>query len=230
MYCVRCGVKLQEGAKSCPLCQTPVIWKDLNEENLSATFSKKYPKETTRTEYLKAGVTTAVMAVLCLLSLIICLTTYGEVFWSGFVMLGMAVLWICFVLPFFFKKRKPFVFIPIDFLAIGGYLLYICLYTGGKWFLSFAFPVTGIAFLFTEAAVLIVTFLRKGRLLALGLYLIAFGAAMMLVEFFQYITFDVKMFQWSLYCVVVFGAIGAYFVIASKAPGLKEKLEKKFFI
>jgi len=24
MYCVKCGVKLQEGIPSCPLCQTPV--------------------------------------------------------------------------------------------------------------------------------------------------------------------------------------------------------------
>ena len=25
MYCVYCGVKLQDGAKECPLCRTPVM-------------------------------------------------------------------------------------------------------------------------------------------------------------------------------------------------------------
>ena len=24
MYCVKCGVKLQDGTETCPLCQTPV--------------------------------------------------------------------------------------------------------------------------------------------------------------------------------------------------------------
>ena len=39
MYCVRCGVKLQEGTESCPLCGTPV-W---NPEGARAR--KSYPEE-----------------------------------------------------------------------------------------------------------------------------------------------------------------------------------------
>ncbi|MBR4827339.1 MAG: zinc-ribbon domain-containing protein, partial [Oscillospiraceae bacterium] len=41
MYCVKCGVKLQEGTEKCPLCGTPV-W---NPDGLSAesTYSSRMP-------------------------------------------------------------------------------------------------------------------------------------------------------------------------------------------
>ena len=32
MYCVKCGVKLQEGVSSCPLCRTPVWNPDENKK------------------------------------------------------------------------------------------------------------------------------------------------------------------------------------------------------
>ena len=35
MYCVKCGVKLQEGVERCPLCQTPVWNPEPQEESRS---------------------------------------------------------------------------------------------------------------------------------------------------------------------------------------------------
>ena len=40
MYCIKCGVELEEGAKQCPLCETPVPEiKGLYENE----FVKEYP-------------------------------------------------------------------------------------------------------------------------------------------------------------------------------------------
>ena len=43
MYCVRCGVRLQEGVKACPLCGTPVWCLETGEGAPVATYSDRYP-------------------------------------------------------------------------------------------------------------------------------------------------------------------------------------------
>ena len=43
MYCVRCGVRLQEGVTACPLCGTPVWCPEAGERGPAATYSDRYP-------------------------------------------------------------------------------------------------------------------------------------------------------------------------------------------
>ena len=68
MYCVKCGVKLQEGTACCPLCRTPV-W---NPEDLSR--EKSYPDELPR-QHREADLPGAVaLTVLSALAVLIVLT------------------------------------------------------------------------------------------------------------------------------------------------------------
>ncbi len=229
MYCVKCGVRLQDGVKECPLCRTPVLIDSKDLENAHIKYSDRYPAEHDHAKYLALGITTTIMIAACLVCLIVCLNTYGTVSWSGYVMLGLAVLWVLFVLPFWFNKWRPFVFIPVDFAAIAGYLVYICLYTGGHWFLSFAFPVLGIVCIITMTAIVLLLTVKKGRLYITGGLLIAIGCSSMLIEFFEHITFRTPMFVWSLLCVSVFSAIGLFLLISAMIPPLKDYLNRKFF-
>lgn len=229
MYCVKCGVKLQDGVKECPLCRTPVLIDSKDLENVHLKYSDKYPSERDHAKYLALGITTTIMIAICLVTLIICLNTYGSVSWSGYVMLGLALVWIMFVLPFWFDRWMPFIFVPLDFAAIGGFLLYVCIATGGHWFLSFAFPVLGILCLITMAGITLLQITRKGRLYITGGLLIAIGCSSMLVEFFEHITFRTPMFVWSLLCVSVFSAIGLFLLISAMIPPLKDYLNRKFF-
>jgi len=230
MYCVYCGVRLQDGAAECPLCHTPVTAAPMPERKQAASYSNRYPRlEKQSGKFLVLGLVTVILTAAALGCLIFCLKSTGEVGWSGIAALGMALLWVWGVLPLFFSRWRPMIFLPVDFACLGGYLLYLCVNTGGHWFLSFAFPVTLMAAVLTLAGVAMMRYIVQGRLRLMSLLLIAIGLSFMLVEFFQHITFGTPMFVWSLYCVSGFCLIGFFLFIASLIPPLRSALRRKFF-
>ena len=229
MYCVKCGVRLSEGTERCPLCQTPV-WNPDTPERVETTFSDRYPIPPKSKRYPLLAFVTAVLAAVSLSALIFCLKTLGGVYWSGYVMLGCALFYFAVLFPFWFDRRPPLLFIPLAFLLAGGYLLYICLYTGGHWFLSFAFPVTLLTGALTTGSVALFRGIRHSRLLLTGALLIVIGASMMLVELFASITFHTRMFTWSLYCVCGFSAIGLFLLLCGLIRPWRAYLERKFFL
>ena len=228
MYCVKCGVKLPDGERACPLCHTPVLYMD--DADREESYSDRYPAERRHGKYVLLSLITALMLAAGLICLILCLKTFGRVYWSGYVLLGLALAWIILILPQWFRRFLPFVFLPIDYAAVCGFLLYVCASTGGHWFLSFAFPVTLLHGAVLLGTVALFRHARRGRLLRVGALMIVMGLYCMLIELFQHITFGTPMFLWSLYCVSAFGAIGLFLLIASLIPPLKAFLERKFFI
>lgn len=229
MYCVNCGVKLPDGADKCPLCGTKA-WRPEGAETAESTFPQNYPIQRKAAHYTAAGFLTVLAIAVCLSALIACLQTYGSIAWSGIVMLGIALGYLVAVVPLWFSKPRLTLFLILDFAGTCGYLLYICSYVGGHWFLSFAFPCTLIACLLCILTVYLYRYRGKGKLLLTGLFVILIGGCLMLVEFFQHITFHVPMFQWSLYCVSAFGLIGLFLILASLIRPLRAYLSKKFFI
>ncbi len=230
MYCIHCGVKLPENSPECPLCHTPVTVVPMPGRPAAATYSDRYPqKEKQNGKYVIFGVLTVILVAAGLSGLIFCLNRYGETRWSGIVAMSMALAWVWGVMPMLFPRWRPMIFLPIDFLCAGGFLLYICVKTGGSWFLSFAFPVTMLAAVLTLAGVAMMRYIAQGRLRLMSLLLIVIGLSFMLVEFFQHITFGTPMFVWSLYCVSVFCLIGLFLFIASFIPPLRAFLKRKFF-
>ena len=228
MYCVRCGVKLADGVQRCPLCQTP-IWNPEGTEPVERPFSDRFPAPPKSRRYPLLAFVTALFLAAALSTLIACLTTLGEVGWSGYVMLGLALVYFAMVFPFWFDRREPLIFIPWAFALTEGYLLYICLRTGGHWFLSFAFPVVLLLCLFTTAPIALFRFLKRRRLLITGSLFVAMGCSTMLVELFQCITFHTSMFTWSLYCVAAFSSIGLFLILSGLIPPWREFLERKLF-
>ena len=230
VYCVYCGVKLQDGARECPLCKTPVMIAPAPGTAEKSLYSDRLPEQEKRHgTVLAVWMLTTVMAAACLGCLIFCLRTAGEVSWSGYVLMSAALVWVTLLLPLLFRRYRPMVFLPVDFACLAGFLLYICVKHGENWFLSFAFPVTGIACVLTLLGVVIFRYIRQGRLRLLGLYLVLIGASFMLVEFFQHITFSTPMWVWSLYCVCAFGALGLFLFAATLISTLHAHLRKTFF-
>ena len=229
MYCVKCGVQLSDGAERCPLCQTPV-WNPDVPEQTEKTFSDRFPLPPKSKRYPILAFVTALLLAVCLSALIFCLKTLGGVYWSGYVMLGCALVYFSAIFPFWFENRPPMIFVPLFFILACGYLLYICLYTGGKWFLSFAFPVVMLVGLLVTASVALFRYARKNRLLLTGVLFLVIGCSTMLVELFQSITFGTKMFSWSLYCVTGFSLIGAFLVLCGLIRPWRAFLERKFFL
>ena len=229
MYCVYCGVKLQDGAGECPLCHTPVMHPDRKDGGQQTLYPDRLPAEERHGRALLVWLLSLVMVGVSMACLFLCLHRYHEVGWSGYVMMSLALAWVWVLLPLLFPRFRPMIFLPIDFACLAGFLLYVCVKNGEHWFLSFAFPVTAIVAILTLLGVAIFRYIRAGRLRLLGLYLIEIGASFMLIEFFAHITFGTKMFDWSLYCVIAFGALGLFLFIATLIPRLHAHLRKTFF-
>lgn len=227
MYCVKCGVRLQDGTAQCPLCSTPV-WNP-EQTKMPSSFSNAYPRTQADVRYPILAFVTAIFVVICLSSLIFCLNTYHRVFWSGYVMLGIAVVYFSVIFPFWFEKRHPLIFVPLCFVLVCGYLLYICLYNNGTWFLSFAFPIVMIVGAVTTASVALFRYIKKGRIFIMGGLFVAIGGCSMLIEFFQHITFGDTMFTWSLYSASFFAAVGLFLLISGAIRPMREILQRKLF-
>ena len=228
MYCVKCGVRLSEGVEQCPLCGTPV-WNPEAARPVP-TFPERMPDPVKSRRYPILAFLTALLMAASLSALIYCLTVLHGVYWSGYVMLGCALIYFAAIFPFWFERREPLIFVPLGFVLLEGYLLYVCLYNGGRWFLSFAFPVVGLAGLLTTLSVALFRFGKRRRLRKTGVLMILIGCSTMLVELFQCITFDTKMFTWSLYTVTGFSLIGLFLVLCGLIRPWREYMERKFFL
>ncbi len=229
MYCVKCGVRLPEGTARCPLCDTPV-WDPEGSASAAPTFSDRYPAPPKSRRYPFLAFLTALLLAVSLSALIFCLRNLHGVYWSGYVMLGCALVYFAVIFPFWFERREPLIFVPLGFLLTAGYLLYICLYTGGSWFLSFAFPVTMLACLLTTAAIALFRFGKRRRLLKIGALLVLIGCSTMLVELFQVISFGGRMFTWSLYPVCAFSLVGLFLILCGVIPPWRAYVERKLFL
>lgn len=231
MFCVKCGVELADSEKTCPLCGTSVYHPTLKQ----ATVAASYPPRERPRESMKPQGVLFVVTVLFLIPLVLVLLTdlsiNGRMVWSGYVVGALVMTYVMLVLPFWFRHPNPVIFVPVSFAAIGLYLLYIDLFTGGGWFLPFALPVTGGALLIVTAVVTLTRYLRRGYLYIFGGAFIAGGAFIVLVEFLLNLTFWVgRPVFWSVYPLTVGVLLGLMLIVIAICRPLRESLRKKFFI
>lgn len=228
MYCVKCGVKLQEGAEKCPLCSTPV-W---NPEGLSAesTYNAGRMPEKTSDRDPVAMLLTVLTVLAAAAVTAVCFVIYGNLGWGDIVLASLLLFFVIAVLPLWFRNPNPVIFLPVDTVAIELFLLFICLRTGGHWFMSFAFPCVGIMGLIGTASAALLKYLRKGRYIVIGGLQIALGAFCILLEFFQHITFDTDMFRWSLFATIALFVTGSFLICVGLIRPLREFVNRVFFI
>ena len=233
MYCVNCGVELASSERVCPLCGIRAYHPDLGEGGKGAL---PYPKALPLQKRVRPrGVIFVIaMALFVLMAvLFVCdVSMSGGVSWSGYTTGGLLLAYILLVLPFWFAHRNPVIWVPVDFLAVGLYMLYIDLVNQGGWFLSFAFPVIGALGLIVSAAVALLYYMRRGHLFVLGGSALALGGLLLLVEFLADYTFGMGdgLFTWSLYPLITLVVCGIMLLIIAICRPLREALSRKMFI
>ena len=227
MYCVKCGVKLQDGTETCPLCRTPVWNPDqiVRERSYPDSLPERH-RESGRT--LALGMT-ILAAVEIIVVMIVCFRLYGELRWGGYAIGGIGLFYIIAFLPQWFHEPKGEIFVPVDHAAVALYVLYICTATGGHWFLSFALPVVIGSCLISTSMICLLKYVRGGRLFIFGGFLIVLGGFTVLVEFFEHLTFGTPMFRWSLYSLSGFAGAGIFLLLCGIIPSMRHELERRFF-
>ena len=231
MYCIKCGVKLADTEKKCPLCATTVYHPDLSQPEVEPL----YPQMQISEPHIHPWGALLIITALFLLPISICLvcdwSINGQIQWAGFVVGALGILYVMFVLPAWFCHPNPVVFVPSTFAAIIVYLLYINYAVDGQWFLSFAFPVTAYLGTLLTAFFALHRYTRKGALYINGGACLAFGGFMLFLEYLLHITFGLPgIGTWSPYPLIVFSLLGITLIVIAIVPAFRESLEKKFFI
>ena len=231
MYCIQCGVKLADTEKKCPLCGLTVYHPELKQPEASPLFPEnKYPEVAPRS-LLGQIILTALYLIPINIVLLVDSQIHQSITWSGYVVGALVLSYVLFVLPSWFIRPNPVIFVPCGFAAVGLYLLYINFATGGDWFMTFAFPVTGITALLVTAVVTLMRYVPKGAMYIFGGALIAFGLFTLLIEHLLNITFPgIRFVGWSLYPLGSLIILGGLLIFLAICRPAREKLERKLFI
>lgn len=235
MYCAQCGVELRRGAERCPLCGLRVYHPELLTETPEPP---PYPPFAGSAERVRPGGLLLILSVLFALPILLCLMIdlrlSGGVTWSGYVVFGVLTLYLAVSLPLWFPQSRGVVAFPITLAAGLATALYVCLKTGGRWFLSFALPVGIAAGLIIEAVIVLPRYAvgaRRHRVLyILGGAAIALGGLCVLVELLLRVTFGIGMYWWSLYPLVVLTVTGLLLIVIAISEPLRASLHKRFFL
>lgn len=232
MYCVKCGVELADSEKLCPLCGTRVFHPDMPRRDAEPPFP---PDERLRPEDVNRSGLLFVLTVLTLLPAVLCIICdwriNGAIVWSGYAAGGVLLLYIIVLLPLWFTKPNPVIFVPADFAAVALYLLYINFATGGHWYLSFALPITAAIALIITAVVTLMRYVPGAALYIFGGALILGGGLTVLIEFLLHVTFGIRRaFFWSLYPLAAGVLLGVMLLVIAICKPLRRSLHRKFFI
>lgn len=227
MYCVNCGVELADTERRCPLCAAEVC-----HPAGKATAEPLYPAQPGP----GPGGAWAGMLVLTVLYLlpaaVVLLCDWGDkrLDWAGLALGGMGLAYLLFLLPHWFRRPSPAVFVPCGFAGAGLYLWYIAFSVGGHWFWPFALPVTLGFGLWATTLSCLLFYLKKGRLFVLG------GGALMLAAFMPALElliglnfFPALCLSWSLYPAAALGILGMLLLFLGICRPAREALERRFF-
>jgi hypothetical protein len=227
MYCINCGVKLENGLEKCPLCNTVVPIPNPKTEEPAYPVNKR-PKIKAKSKALSG-------ALLIILFIPLILTFFADIHdnqkidWFGYVAGALFVAYIILALPIWFRNPNPVIFIPCDFAATLPYLFYINWALDGNWFWSFALPICLVLALITSALITLLHYLKKGRLFIIGGFLIALGLFILLLEFLMSQTFQIVFSGWSIYPLVTFALFGGMLIFLAINRSARAMLERKLF-
>lgn len=230
MYCANCGVKLADTEKRCPLCGTEAYHPDIERPEVDPLYPKDFvPKR----EFSK---TTLHIILLAIFMIPIFVTLYCDFYinrsitWSAYVIFAVSLVYIICILPFWFKRPTPAVFVPIDFLVLILFLHYINFATGGDWFLTLAFPIVTYLGLTVTAAAVLLYYLKKGHMYVIGAFFIALGLFMDIIELFLMITFKVDFNGWSIIPMIPLVLLGLSIIAIATSRNIREALARKLHI
>lgn len=232
MYCIKCGVELAESEKKCPLCGTVVFHPDLPAPDGAPPYPVYRGDNVDNVN--RSGVMFVVSMLFLLPIVVVLLCDWqinGRIVWSGYVVGAVLFLYVAAILPLWFDKPNPVIFIPAVFAAAALYLLYINLAAGGHWFLSFALPVCVGACAVLTAAAALLRYLRRGHFFIFGGAFILTGLYNVLIEYLLNVTFALhEGFIWSIYPLAVCVLLGITLIVIGSSSQIRRSLHKRFFL
>ncbi len=229
MYCVKCGVELADSERKCPLCQTPVYLPGLTDDP-----ERPYPKFE-RPEPVNPRGILFIVSFVCIIASVISLVCdinlNGGLTWAGYVLGGIWLSYAIIILPSWFQRYNPAIFVPVSFLGIELYLCYINYAIAGGWFLTFAMPITAVAAVLVSTITILSYYLRCGYLYIWGGTVIAAALFCPIMEYLANMTFlGYYSPRWGIYPFIALSLIGIMLILIAIIKPLRESLCRIFAI
>ncbi len=143
-YCVNCGVELDDSAKKCALCSTPVINPNspVKEDAVTPFSQQEHIPQSVKTKIIALAISMAMLVpnIVCIL---INAVFFSGSFWSFYVSTTSLLLWVIFVFPFVTKKRHAYLMWGFDTVSVALYVYFFFAMGNDttNWYLKAALPI-----------------------------------------------------------------------------------------
>ncbi len=229
MYCCNCGVELADTEKKCPLCGVRAYHPDIDRPEQEGLYPDHTPQPR-----MKPSTVHTVLIVLFLLPILVTiqcdLLINSTITWSAYVTGALLMTYIWLILPTWFKKPNPVIFVPCDFAVLGLFLMYICFATEGHWFFPFALPTLGFFTLVITTVITLMRYVPRGKLYIFGGAFLAIGLYMPIMEALICLTFVKNFVYWFIYPTNALVLLGGMLIFLAIVRPARETMQRKFFI
>jgi len=229
MYCCNCGVELADTERKCPLCGVRAYHPDIHRPEEEGLYPDHAPQPR-----MKPATAQTLLIVLFALPILVTiqvdLLINSTVTWSAYVTGALLMAYVWLILPGWFRKPNPVIFVPCDFAALGLFLMYISYCTKGGWFLTFALPTLGAFALVITTVITLMRYVPRGRLYIFGGAFLALGLYMPIMETLICLTFAKKFVYWFIYPTNALVLLGGMLIFLAIVRPARETMQRKFFI
>lgn len=233
-YCVNCGVELDDSAKHCALCSTPVINPNrltCDEQPVTPYSDKIVIPPDTRRRYA-AFIASMVILIPNMVCLIINLVFSFDYLWATYLNASSLLFWVVCIFPFFLKKPRDYILVPLD--ALAAFLYTAVFYNtthGDGWLLRLALPIILVVAVLVFSVIEWIKHKRLDWPLLVSAILIQLAVASFAIEFlirgfYSFSQFPLVSIIIAACCV----ALDVFFLITLKNKRLRAWLSRKFFV
>lgn len=236
-YCVNCGVELDDSAKTCALCDTPVYHpnRQLNEE-APTPFPQEVKIPAGKIGKYRASIASLILMIPNLICIPVNYFITPDANWAIYVVATSILFWIFFLLPFFIfpKKRSalPYISLSMDGLIAAAYIyIMYWLNSSGTWFYRIALPIIAVFVLLGICTIVFFTKKKRPTLrkFSFGLTMIAlFSAA---IEIIFLISMPSRIVDCVMLTIFFTSAVTAiFFRFASESKQFRAWISRRFFL
>lgn len=230
-YCVNCGVELDASAKSCPLCNTPVL--NPNEMGKVLETKSPFPEEKGQVETVKRKDIGILLSMVTLSTAVVCGILNAFVFqdnlWSLVVLGSCVILWVFFEPIIIYTKQSLYLSVLYDGAAVF-FLLYMITFLGddSAWFVELAVPLVVLVTVMTELFILCVRRLPRSFVTVSLYFFTVAGLLCMGIELLvkRYVSQNISL-SWSAVVLTVCGVLDMAFITILSSRRLRNTMRKR---
>ncbi len=226
MYCIHCGVKLEDDKRKCPLCGTVLPCDpSIGMEEPIVTVKRK-----TLSRESKLWIFTISALLITAVILSIDLSMNGTLTWAGYVSGGLLLCYMAVLVPLWPCKSGTLTKVVAEYGIVALYLFGLERALEENWFSPVVLPVILVSCVVTLTAAWLAMRRPAWRLAIAGGTCLAVGAQMVLLEALRRGMLGQPGLGWSPWVMLGCFVVGGFLLTVALCSPLREKLIKRMFV